>query len=98
MQEGLALVVAEAMASGLPVVATENTGASEFIESGKSGIIVPAANADALSIAIVDLLDNPEKAREIGKEGAAHNQILSVGTLMAKPSKLPTLISYIHPM
>jgi glycosyltransferase involved in cell wall biosynthesis/2-polyprenyl-3-methyl-5-hydroxy-6-metoxy-1,4-benzoquinol methylase len=71
VQEGLALVVAEAMASGLPVIATENTGASEFIESGKSGIIVPAGNADALSIAIVDLLDNPEKAKEIGKEAAS---------------------------
>jgi glycosyltransferase involved in cell wall biosynthesis/SAM-dependent methyltransferase len=70
MQEGLALVVAEAMASGLPVVATENTGAREFIDSGKNGIIVPAGNSKSLEVAIADLLDNPEKARAIGEEAA----------------------------
>lgn len=70
IQEGLALVVAEAMASGLGVVATENTGAREFIESEKNGIIVPAGNAEAMETALADLLDNPEKARSIGQEAA----------------------------
>ncbi len=74
VQEGLALVIAEAMASGCTVVATENTGASEFIESGKNGIIIPSANADALSTALGDLLDNPEKAKEIGKAAASESQ------------------------
>jgi alpha-maltose-1-phosphate synthase len=70
MQEGLALVVAEAMASGLCVVATENTGAREFIEHGSNGIIIPAGNAHAMGSALADLLDNPEKATSIGEEAA----------------------------
>jgi len=41
LEEGLALVIGEAMSCGLPVIATENTGASELIEHGKEGFIVP---------------------------------------------------------
>ncbi len=70
MQEGLALVIAEAMASGLPVVASDHTGASEFIESGNNGAIVPAGNADALAVALSDLLDNPDRSRSVGTEAS----------------------------
>ncbi len=70
MQEGLALVIAEAMASGLPIIASENTGASEFIEGSEAGIIVPPSNSVALETAIADLLDNPEKAQLLGEKAA----------------------------
>src|SRR5262249_42028386 len=42
VQDGLALVIAQAMAMGLPVIATPNSGAEELIEDGMSGFIVPA--------------------------------------------------------
>ncbi len=77
VQEGLALVIAEAMASGLPVIATENTGASEFIENDKSGSIIPAANTRAMETAIAELLDSQERAQSIGEEAAQKAQSFS---------------------
>lgn len=70
VQEGLALVIAEAMASGLPIIATENTGAREFIEPGKSGIVIAAADALALETALEELLGNSEKTNLMGEEAA----------------------------
>ncbi|HZK76031.1 MAG TPA: methyltransferase domain-containing protein, partial [Candidatus Kapabacteria bacterium] len=60
----------EAMASGLPVVATENTGAREFIESGKSGIITTAADASALETALGELLGDPVRTKLMAEEAA----------------------------
>ena len=67
VQEGLALVIAEAMASGLPVIATENTGGREFIESGKNGILIPVADAASLETSLQGLLDDPDNARSLGE-------------------------------
>jgi len=71
IQEGLALVIAEAMASGLPVVATENTGASEFIGTSACGLIVPPSNSEAFALAIRSLLDDSAKAKAMGNEAGA---------------------------
>ena len=49
IQEGLAMVQAEAMAAGLPLLATTNTGAAELIDDGREGFIVPIRNAAALA-------------------------------------------------
>jgi glycosyltransferase involved in cell wall biosynthesis len=46
------MVVAEAMACGLPAIVTENVGAKEMITNGENGHIVPAGQADALAGAI----------------------------------------------
>ena len=70
VQEGLALVIAEAMACGLPVVATGSTGASEFIEDGKQGMIVPASSSESLAMALESLLDDPACAVHMGSEAA----------------------------
>ncbi len=70
IQEGLALVIAEAMASGLPVVATENTGGREFIEDGVNGRIVEAGNAAALAVALTELIANPIAALQLGASAA----------------------------
>ncbi len=70
IQEGLALVIAEAMASGLPVIATENTGGREFIEDAKSGLIVPPNDSDAIAASIRSLLEDPARAIDIGQRAA----------------------------
>jgi alpha-maltose-1-phosphate synthase len=70
VQEGLALVIAEAMACGLPVVATENTGCREFIEDGKSGLICEAGDSGFIANSIERLLDAPNDALQMGA-GAA---------------------------
>ena len=46
VNEGLARVLFEAMSSGLPVIATERSGAEDCITSGLEGNVVPARNVD----------------------------------------------------
>jgi glycosyltransferase involved in cell wall biosynthesis len=53
--ESFGLVIAEAMASGVPVVATMSAGACEVIEDSKSGILVPIDDAQAIADAVVAL-------------------------------------------
>jgi glycosyltransferase involved in cell wall biosynthesis len=53
VQEGFGLVLLEAMASGLPVVATDRTGATECVTNGVDGFVIPARDVDALAEAIL---------------------------------------------
>ena len=64
--EGLPMALIEAMASGLPVVATRVSGTSEVMVDGKSGILVEPGVSKALASAIQKMLENPEKTREMG--------------------------------
>jgi glycosyltransferase involved in cell wall biosynthesis len=65
--EGLAQVLLEAMASGLPVVATDKSGVSECVTNGKDGLAVPARDVDALAGAILWCYQHREECREMGK-------------------------------
>ena len=47
--EGMALVILEAMASGLPVITTPNAGAPDFLSDGEDGFIVPIRDAEAIA-------------------------------------------------
>jgi sugar transferase (PEP-CTERM/EpsH1 system associated) len=67
LAEGVSNTILEAMASGLPVVATRVGGNSELIESGLTGVLVPPANADALANAILDYLGDRSTARRHAK-------------------------------
>lgn len=66
ISEGLPLAVLEAMAAGKPVVVTRSGGPQEFIEDGRTGFLVPPADADALATGILEHLKNPEKAAAMG--------------------------------
>jgi glycosyltransferase involved in cell wall biosynthesis len=70
--EGFALVILEAMAAGLPVITTPNTAGPDLIEDGKDGLIVPAGDVKALQTAMDSLLNDPERARAMGR--AAHEK------------------------
>jgi len=67
--ESFGKVLIEAMATGLPVVATATTGSKEIIKDGVNGFLVPIGDSPALAKKILYLLNNPEKAREIGERG-----------------------------
>ncbi len=67
--EGISNTILEAMASGLPVIATDVGGNNELVESGRTGELVPAANAEALAQRLLDYLRDPGSARSVGAAG-----------------------------
>ena len=61
------LVVQEAAEHQMPAVITDNVGATNIVEDGKSGFIIPVENAKTLAAKIRFLTDNPDKIKEFGK-------------------------------
>jgi len=79
VNEGLAQVLLEAMAAGLPVVATELSGASDCVSEGKEGFIVPARDVDRTAEAIEWCYEHRDETRRMGQ--AARARIESQFTL-----------------
>jgi glycosyltransferase involved in cell wall biosynthesis len=67
--ESFGLVGLEAMAHGRPVVAYDLGGVREWLVPGKTGLLAPVADVDALASALGELLDRPERARALGEAG-----------------------------
>jgi len=67
--EGLPVALTEAMASGLPVVATDVSGTSQVVIDGESGLLVPPGNERALAEAMDRLLSDPALASELAAAG-----------------------------
>ncbi len=61
-REGVPTVVLEAGAMGLPCIVTDINGSREIIENGRNGIVIPSKDADALSNAMLRMLENPQEA------------------------------------
>jgi glycosyltransferase involved in cell wall biosynthesis len=64
--EGFALVITEAMAHGLAVITTPNSGGEGFINDGEHGLIVPIKDADSLAEAINRCIQNPDDVAQMG--------------------------------
>lgn len=67
--EGLPIVPLEAMALRKPVVATTVGGTPELVLDGRTGLLVPPADPERLAAAIRELLDDPQRAAEMGDAG-----------------------------
>jgi len=67
--EGMSNALLEAMAAGLPVVATGVGGTPEVVVDGVTGLLVPPRDPDALAQAITRLLQDPDLRRKMGRAG-----------------------------
>ncbi len=67
--EAFGLVLLEAMAAGVPIVATAVGGVPEVLDHGRAGRLVPYGDAEALATGIRDLLGSPERSAELAAAG-----------------------------
>jgi glycosyltransferase involved in cell wall biosynthesis len=67
VQDGFGMVIIQAMACGLPVIATENTGGPDVVENGKQGFIIPIRSVEALKEKISYLYENQGLCLEMGR-------------------------------
>jgi glycosyltransferase involved in cell wall biosynthesis len=67
----VSLTVLEAMAAGLPVVATHVGGTPEVLTSGVTGLLVPPDSAGAIAEAVLGLLDRPDDRARLGAAARA---------------------------
>jgi glycosyltransferase involved in cell wall biosynthesis len=72
LREGLGLAVMEAMMRGLPVVAAAVGGTPDLIAHERTGLLVPPADARALSEGMMRLISDPALADHLGRSGRQH--------------------------
>ncbi len=73
-REGISNTILEAMASGLPVVATDVGGNSETVINGQTGILVPEDDPEAVAKALLTYVDDREMAKTHGRAGRTHSE------------------------
>jgi len=88
LNEGMGRALIEAMAAGLPVVASRVGGIPSLIEDGKNGLLVPAGDSLALAGALRRLLDDPTWAHELGTRA-----MCSIGTSYGIPAMVEAIES-----
>jgi glycosyltransferase involved in cell wall biosynthesis len=86
--EGLGLAILEAMAVGLPVVATRCGGPEEIVEDGVSGLLVPVGNPKELAGALRRLLGDPEGARAMGRAAAGRARDFSPAAMACRTEEI----------
>lgn len=70
--EGLSRALMEAMAAGIPVIATYVDGIKDLVTDGVNGLLVPAEDSEGLENSILQLLDDPGMMKRIGSMGQEH--------------------------
>ena len=103
--EGFANAILEYMAAGLPVVATDVGGVREAVVEGETGFIVPAGNDEMMAEQIIALLNDPARAREMGRRGKSiieekfgcehhlRNTLELYDELLSAPNREPSALS-----
>jgi glycosyltransferase involved in cell wall biosynthesis len=84
LNEGMGRVLVEAMAAGKPVVASRVGGIPDLVRHDETGYLVPPADEEALADGIKKLLDDPEKAWEMGQRGKEYCQQFSLEAMIEK--------------
>ncbi|MBI1878055.1 MAG: glycosyltransferase family 4 protein [Chloroflexi bacterium] len=82
--ESFGIVLLEAMAAGLPIVASDIAGYRSLLTHGQEGLLAPPGQTDALAAALRQLLDQPQQRREIGRRGRLKANQYSWDTIVDK--------------
>ena len=90
-KEGWPISIAEAAASGLPIVSTRHAGIKDQVLEGKSGFLVDERDYANMAAKIIQLLRNDSEREALGKESFRH--ITEVGSLDSQLSKLSEVLS-----
>lgn len=75
--EGFALVVPEAMSTGLPCIVTERTGSHEVVRDGINGMIVPVQDARGIADALTHIVRDPERYGAMSAQAATDASTLT---------------------
>jgi glycosyltransferase involved in cell wall biosynthesis len=67
IQEGLAMVQVQAMACGLPLICTTNTGGEDLISEGKEGFVIPIRDVEALKEKILFFYEDRDRCKQMGE-------------------------------
>lgn len=91
--EGCPVALLEAMACGMPSIATDIPGSQDIIEHGRSGLLVPPENVEAMTAAIRELCLSPQRRSELAE--AARQRILAHYTIEREVAQHETLYAEI---
>ena len=89
--EGMATVVAEAMASGLPVITTDVCGHPEVVTSGENGILVPSKRPDILASELLSMIRNKDERQLLGAN-ARYYVVNKMGNFVHNAAKIKTAL------
>lgn len=84
--EGMPLAILEAMSSSVPIVASDIPGNNHLVRDGIDGILFPVDDSDALSFALVTLIDNPSLRLRFSSQ--ARLRVISEFTLSSRVKKI----------
>ena len=84
LNEGMGRVLVEAMAAGLPIVASQVGGIPDLVKHNKNGLLVPPKDAAALESAISNLLDDEKTRKRMGDAGRKMCRPYSVDAMAAQ--------------
>jgi glycosyltransferase involved in cell wall biosynthesis len=98
LAEPFGMVITEAMASGLPVVAVKGGGVPTVVDDNHDGLLVPPLNPKALAEALREILTDPERGDALGQAGRKKvceqldwsHQIASINRLLTDAAAIPT--------
>ena len=96
LNEGMGRVLVEAMAAGKPIVASNVGGIPDLVEHDHNGLLVPPGDEKALAAAILQLINDPKKAKMMGQRGRERCHQFSLDSMVDKIDQLYMELSQIE--